>query len=124
MERGLIPAVVDLADRMPLPTSVAVSDRTMTLPPTVESTAYFVIAEALSNAVKHAQATRLDVRVDREGNRLIIVVIDDGVGGAVAGTGAGLSGIANRVDVLGGRLTVESPPGAGTRLRVELPCGS
>jgi signal transduction histidine kinase len=124
VEQGLTAAIEDLVDRMPLPTRLAVAEVDGRLPATVERTAYFVVAEALTNAVKHAAADTLTVTLAREPTRLLIGVADDGVGGATPEGGVGLHGLADRVDALGGRFTLESPAGRGTRLRVELPCGS
>lgn len=120
-ERGLGAAVDDLADRMPLPTRVHAGDERF--PAEVESAAWFVIAEALANAVKHARASTLEVRVEADGGGLRLEVRDDGVGGASAdGGGSGLRGLADRVDVLGGRLAVDSPRGGGTRIVAVIPC--
>lgn len=94
------------------------------LAPAVESTAYFLVSEALTNAVKHSGAEALAVYVGRDADRLRVEVRDDGIGGATPSAGTGLRGIADRVDVLGGRLTIDSPPGRGTVIRAELPCGS
>jgi signal transduction histidine kinase len=90
----------------------------------VESTAFFVVAEGLANALKHSGAERMAVRLDMIGDDLLIEVSDDGIGGASVANGRGLRGIEDRVDVLGGRLRVDSPPGGGTRMSVEVPCGS
>jgi signal transduction histidine kinase len=120
VERGLAAAVQDLADRMPIPTFVELESRT--LPPAVESTAYFVVAEALTNAVKHSEATRISVRLAHRNDVLHVGVRDDGVGGALLNRGAGLRGIADRVDVLEGSITIESPPGGGTDIHAEVPC--
>lgn len=124
VERGLGAAADDLADRMPLPTRVHAGDERF--PVAVESAAWFVIAEALANAVKHARARSLEVRVEATDGGLRVEVSDDGVGGASAGAGggSGLRGLADRVDVVGGRLVVDSPPGGGTRIVAELPCAS
>lgn len=124
IERGLTAAVEDLVDRMPLPTNLVVVDVEEPLSPTVGSTAYFVVAEALANAVKHAGATMLSVRLERTESQLLIEVADDGVGGAASGAGTGLRGLLDRVDVLGGQLAIDSPLGHGTHLVAELPCGS
>ncbi len=124
IERGLTAAVEDLVDRMPLPTNLVVVDVKEPLSPTVGSTAYFVVAEALANAVKHAGASTLSVRLERTGSQLLIEVADDGVGGAASGAGVGLRGLLDRVDVLGGQLAIDSPPGYGTHLVAELPCES
>jgi len=126
---GLVPAVEDLVDRMPLPTGLRATDLGADggrgLPTEVQSTAYFVVAEGLTNAVKHASASRIDVSMTRSGQRLVVRVADDGVGGAHLGCasgGAGLSGLSDRVQALDGRLTVDSLAGGGTRLVAELPC--
>jgi signal transduction histidine kinase len=92
------------------------------MPATVESTGYFVVSEALTNAVKHSRARELSVRIVPIDGRLRIEVADDGVGRAAVGAGAGLRGMADRVEALDGRLVVESPPGRGTRVIAELPC--
>ncbi len=83
-----------------------------------------MVAEALTNAVKHAAAQTLTVTLEHVPRRLVIGVTDDGVGGATQQAGAGLHGLADRVDALGGRFILHSPAGGGTQLRVELPCGS
>jgi signal transduction histidine kinase len=114
---------------MPVPTALTV-DATLAgpagkLPAPVELAGYFVVAEALANAVKHAHPEELSIRLSRANGDLRIEVADDGVGGAeTTGAGAGMRGMADRVDVLGGRLTVISPPGGGTRVVAEVPCAS
>jgi len=90
------------------------------LPPDVEASAYFILAEALTNVVKHARATRASVRASVADGGLTLEVRDDGVGGADP-EGHGLLGVADRVDALGGRLRIESAPGAGTRVSARLP---
>lgn len=122
--QGLSAAAEDLVDRMPLPTSLEVDADDLALPKPIESTAYFLIAEGLANALKHAAASRCGVRLARTGDRLVVEVTDDGIGGASLSNGTGLRGLADRVDTLGGRIHVESTPGSGTLLRAELPCGS
>jgi PAS domain S-box-containing protein len=119
-ERGLAPAIAALASRAPVPVEVIElpDDR---LPPSAEATAYFTVAEALTNVAKYARATHATVRLARENGALAIEVRDDGVGGARAGTGSGLSGLADRVGALDGTLHVDSPPGAGTLVRARLP---
>jgi len=92
------------------------------LPEAVEATAYFVVAEALTNVAKYAHASRALVRLARDRDRLQVEVIDDGVGGADIATGSGLRGLEDRVAALGGGLSVESGPGAGTTVRAEIPC--
>jgi signal transduction histidine kinase len=94
------------------------------LPEALESTAYFVVAEGLANALKHSGGREFTVRLAQFEGSLIVEVRDDGLGGASAGRGAGLRGLADRVDVLGGRLRIDSPQGRGTHLVAELPCGS
>ena len=124
IERGLHAATEDLVDRMPVPTRLEATRVDGPLPPAVESIGYFVVAEALTNAVKHSRARQVVVRLERVDGRLEIEVRDDGVGGARLGGGSGLSGIADRLDVLGGRLRVHSSPGGGTALLAEVPCAS
>jgi signal transduction histidine kinase len=121
-ERGLAEAVRALAARTPLPTTATVEPGPR-VPPAVESAAYFVVAEALTNAVKHSAATRLTVEISRDGELLVVQVADDGVGGADAG-GNGLSGLRKRVEALDGSLRIASPRGGPTLLHAELPCGS
>jgi signal transduction histidine kinase len=121
-DRGLEAAIAALTDRSPIPVSVTANVAARP-PAAVETAAYFVAAEGLTNAAKHARATRIDVRIVREPTRLVLQVRDDGRGGADA-SGAGLSGLRRRVDALDGTLTIESPSGGGTTLRAELPCVS
>ncbi len=120
-ERGLEPAVRALADRAPLPVEldVCIQER---LPDPVEAAAYYVVAEALTNVAKYAQASEVSVELERGNGHACIEVRDDGIGGAVPGRGSGLRGLADRVEALGGRLIVDSPAGAGTTLRAEIPC--
>jgi signal transduction histidine kinase len=124
IERGLHAATEDLVDRVPLPTTLEYTDEDVGLSPRVETAAYFVVAESLSNAVKHSGANALRVRIHRVENRLCVEVRDDGVGGAVANGGSGLRGIADRVDALGGHLRVDSRAGEGTSVVAQLPCAS
>jgi signal transduction histidine kinase len=122
-ERGLPAALDDLCRRAALPAMLDVSfDRR--LPPQVETAAYFVVSEALTNAIKHSHATELWIRASLSDGRLAVEVIDDGIGGAAAGAGggSGLRGMTDRVEALGGSLTLSSPPGRGTTVRVEIPC--
>ena len=122
LDDGLGPALAELARRTPLP--VEVSGPPDGLPRDVETAAYYVVGEAVASAVKHAAATRVDVRAERRDGRLVVTVADDGRGGAAVTAGGGLAGLADRVAAHGGALSVDSPPGAGTRLEVVLPCGS
>jgi signal transduction histidine kinase len=120
-DRGLDAAISALAARSPVPVEVEVdADR---LPGPVESAAYFVVAEALTNAAKHAQAAEIGVRIARHRDLLIVEVVDDGVGGADPARGTGLRGLADRVAAVDGHLTVTSPAGGPTVIRAELPCG-
>jgi signal transduction histidine kinase len=121
-ERGLAEAVRSLAARTKLPTTVTVLPGD-DVPPAVESAAYFVVAEALTNAVKHSGASRLTVDVTRDGRMLVVQVADDGDGGAEL-IGSGLTGLRKRVEALDGALRLASPRGGPTLLHVELPCGS
>jgi signal transduction histidine kinase len=132
LARGIHPAVLDhgleaalesLAGRSPVPTSLRY-DATARLPPTVELASYFVVSEALTNVAKYARARAASVSVAEAAGRLVVEVADDGIGGAVAAGGTGLRGLADRVEALDGRLSVVSPPGAGTTVAADLPCGS
>jgi PAS domain S-box-containing protein len=119
-ERGLSAALEALAGRAPVPVGVTVPpDR---FPPAVEAAAYYVISEALANVAKYAEASAVEIRVTRQNGRAVVEVADDGVGGADPARGSGLSGLVDRVEALDGVLKVESAPGAGTRIRAEIPC--
>jgi signal transduction histidine kinase len=118
-DQGLRPAVDDLALRCPVPVTVGGADPGR-LPREVESTAYFVVSEALANVVKHAAAGHATVTLAAADRRLVITVSDDGRGGAEAAEGSGLSGLADRVASLDGRFAVTSDA-AGTCVRAELP---
>jgi signal transduction histidine kinase len=120
-DRGLDAAISALAARSPVPVGVEVV--TERLPGAVESTAYFVVAEALTNAAKHARAGEITVRIARRDALLVVEVTDDGDGGADPEHGSGLRGLADRVAAIDGRLTVTSPAGGPTVVRAELPCG-
>jgi signal transduction histidine kinase len=87
----------------------------------VEIAAYYVVAEALANATKHAQASLVRIRATTDGDRFDLSIGDDGIGGADPSRGTGLLGLTDRIEALGGRITITSPRGAGTSLRVELP---
>jgi signal transduction histidine kinase len=119
-DRGLDAAVSALAARCPIPVAVDV-DLPYRASPASEAIAYFVVAEALTNVAKHAQATRAWLTVEFLGDRLVVEVLDNGVGGAIP-TGVGISGLRDRVRAVDGDLHLASPPGGGTTLRVELPC--
>ena len=122
-DRGLDAALSAVVARAPVPVSLRV--RVEPRPsPAVESAAYFIVNEALTNVARHAHATRAEVAIERAGARLVIEVRDDGVGGADASRGSGLQGLRERVDGLGGNLHVVSPDGGPTTISVELPCAS
>jgi signal transduction histidine kinase len=120
-EHGLGASVRELAERSPVTVEVAVP--ATRFPPAVESAAYFICAESLTNVAKHAEASRVHIDITQENGQLTVVVVDDGIGGADPSRGSGLRGLCDRVEALGGSLAVDSPPGGGTRVRAELPCG-
>jgi len=122
LDDGLAPALHDLARGAPL--EVEIEATTERLPASVEAAAFFVACEAVTNAIKHADASCVSVKAVRENGRLLLSVQDDGSGGAVARGGSGLVGLADRVDAHGGQLRIASPLGGGTRVEVELPCAS
>jgi signal transduction histidine kinase len=121
-DRGLEAAISALADRSAIPVTVTADVPERPSAP-VETAAYFVAAEALTNAAKHADATRVEVRIVRRPKALVVEVADDGRGGADS-AGSGLTGLRRRVEALDGTLLVVSPPEGGTTLRAELPCAS
>jgi signal transduction histidine kinase len=120
-ERGLGPALEVLAHRAPLRVAVTHDLHNGRLPAPVEAAAYYVVAESLTNVAKYAQATSVQVRVSQANGTALVEVVDDGVGGADVSRGSGLRGLADRVEALDGRLGVESPPAAGTRVWAEIP---
>ncbi len=118
-DRGLEAALDSLAARAPLP--VEIDGAHTSLPTAVEAAAYYVVSEALANVTKYAQASSVKVTVEQVNGCAHIEVADDGVGGADPGRGSGLRGLADRVASLNGKLAIDSPPGAGTRVRAEIP---
>ena len=119
-DRGLRAAVEMLADRVPVRVEIAdMPDER--LPEPIEAGAYYLIAEALTNVTKYAQASTVRVRVTASEASVVVAVSDDGVGGADPAGGTGLRGLADRVEALGGSLEVVSPEGGGTTLRAEIP---
>ena len=116
---GLSAAVESLGERSPLPVQVRIPEERFA--PAIESAAYFVVAEALTNAVKYANAHVVRVSAERNGDALVLEVEDDGDGGAVDKPGGGLAGLHDRVSALDGRLTLHSKRAHGTRLRIEFP---
>jgi signal transduction histidine kinase len=121
-ERGLGPALAALAGRAPVPVRLAAPARR--LPAVIETAVYFACSEALANVAKHARATHVDIQVRSCDGMLRVVIADDGIGGADRLAGSGLSGVADRVEALGGRLAVDSPAGRGTQLLAEIPVTS
>jgi signal transduction histidine kinase len=122
-DRGLAAALAALAARGVIPINLTVDPELGRLPAVVESTAYFVVAEALTNVAKHSRATNCAVAVGQVGGRLQVAIVDDGQGGAHIAKGHGLAGLADRVRAAGGTLGVVSPAGGPTEIRAELPCG-
>ena len=122
-DRGLDAALSGLAGRSPVPVTldIAVEPRCS---PTIEAIAYFVVSEALANVAKHSGAHRVYIVARRVGDRLRLTITDDGIGGAVAHDGSGLTGLADRVGGVDGSFVVSSPVGGPTALTVELPCAS
>jgi signal transduction histidine kinase len=118
-EGGLRTALPELAERAGIPVELEIS--VGTLPPAVEAAVYFVCAEALANAAKHAEATSVTISLSQSSGRLSLTLVDDGAGGADLGKGSGLRGLADRVEALGGQLSVRSPLGGGTRLDAKIP---
>jgi signal transduction histidine kinase len=121
-EQGLAAAVRSLSARASIPVSTRITDERY--PQAIESAAYFVVAEALANIGKHAQARAAEVSIDRRNGRLVIEVSDDGRGRAESRASGGLQGLADRVGALDGQLTVASETGRGTTIRAEIPCAS
>jgi signal transduction histidine kinase len=122
-DRGLVGAVQALALANPLPVEVD-ADVPGRLPAPVESAAYFAVAEALTNVIKHSEAHRARVSLRHDGALLRMIIEDDGRGGADVGAGSGLRGIQRRLGAFDGRLDVTSPPGGPTVVTMELPCAS
>jgi signal transduction histidine kinase len=118
-DRGLEPALNALVARVPVP--VTLEAETPRLPGPVESAAYFVVSEALANVAKYASATQASVGADCRGSTLRVEVGDNGVGGADGSRGSGIRGLQDRVAALGGRVTIDSPPGQGTLVVAEIP---
>src|SRR3984957_1479144 len=120
-ERGLPAALDELCRRAGLPThlDLTIDQR---LPDQIESATYFLVSEALTNAVKHSHGREVQVFASYRDQRLTVEIGDDGIGSATPTGGSGLRGLADRIEALGGRFTISSPPGRGTRLRAEIPC--
>jgi signal transduction histidine kinase len=120
-DRGLDAALSGVAARVPIPVRLTV-DMARRPSPTIEAIAYFVVSESLTNITKHAQASQAEVFVQRAGDRLHIIVSDDGVGGADPAHGTGLAGLARRAASVDGTFEIASPPGGPTLITVDLPC--
>lgn len=121
-DRGLDAALSGITARMPVPVRLTVDGLSRRPSPVTEAVAYFVVSEGLANIVKHAQATEAAVFVQRSGDRLHVIVTDDGVGGADPARGTGLAGLARRAASVDGTFEIDSPPGGPTLLTVDLPC--
>jgi signal transduction histidine kinase len=122
LDAGLGPALLELAGRAPLP--VEVEATTERFPPELETAAYFVACEGLTNAVKHAHAASVFLSVGRHGDSVVVRVADDGIGGASPNNGTGLTGLSDRVMAHGGTLHIDTGVGRGTTLTAEIPCAS
>jgi signal transduction histidine kinase len=120
-DRGLDAALSGIAARMPIPVRLTV-DLPRRPAPVIEAVAYFVVSEGLANIAKHSQATEAAIFVQRSGDRLHVIVTDDGVGGADPAQGTGLAGLARRAASVDGTFEIDSPPGGPTLLTVDLPC--
>jgi signal transduction histidine kinase len=121
-EQGLGPALRSLAARSPVPVTISAAPEGR-LPAPTEAAAYFLVSEALANVAKYAEASRVRVGVAVLDGSVVVDVADDGTGGADPARGSGLRGLADRVNALDGRLELDSPPGSGTHLHAEIPCG-
>jgi signal transduction histidine kinase len=117
---GLGPSLRALARRSPVPVSIEAA-RVGRLPEPTETAVYYVVSEALANAAKHSRASKVTVIVISDATGVRATIADDGVGGAAPARGSGLIGLVDRVEALGGKLTLESPPGRGTTISIELP---
>jgi signal transduction histidine kinase len=122
LDDGLAAALRDLARTAPVPVDVDAPGERFAA--SVEAAAYFVACEALTNAVKHASASKVALSAARRNGTVLVSIADDGVGGAVPRRGSGLAGLKDRVAAHGGTLEIVSPPGGGTRIEVAIPCDS
>ena len=121
-EAGLVPAIRSLADRCPIPVEVSADEGDGRLTPQLEATLYFIVAESITNAVKHSGAKLIRVSLSRTARTMAVDVCDDGHGGADASRGSGLQGLSDRVAAIGGRFQVESDGRGGTTVHSEVPC--
>jgi signal transduction histidine kinase len=122
-DHGLSPAIAALAERAVVPVTVEIGVQER-LPAPIETAAYFLVAEALTNVARHSHATSARVEIGRDGDDLRLEVSDDGVGGADLSAGSGLRGLQDRLAAIGGRVVLISPPGEGTSLRATIPCAA
>jgi signal transduction histidine kinase len=122
-QAGLVPAIRSLTERCPMPVEVTEELGDVRLAPPLEAALYFVVSEAITNAVKHSKGRRMCVSMGRRSGLAIVEVSDDGVGGADLSVGSGLRGLADRVAAVGGRLVVKSDHAGGTTIHAEVPCG-
>jgi signal transduction histidine kinase len=120
-DRGLDAALSGVVARIPIPVRLTV-DMARRPAAVIEAVAYFVVSEGLTNIVKHAQASQAEVIVQRAGDRLHVIITDDGVGGADPARGTGLDGLRKRAESVDGTFDISSPPGGPTLLTVDLPC--
>lgn len=124
LEQGLVGAAEDLVDRLAVPASLHAEIDENAITVSTAHTAYFIVAEALSNTVKHARATKVRVTMSQHDGLLVLEVEDDGIGGALIGVGSGLRGLVDRVYAMSGTFSIDSAPERGTIVRVELPTRS
>jgi signal transduction histidine kinase len=122
-QAGLVPAIMSLSERCPIAVEVIGELGDVRLAPPLEAALYFVVSEAMTNAVKHSQARRMCVSLGRRAGLAIVEVADDGVGGAELALGSGLRGLTDRIAAVGGRLMVKSDRAGGTTIHAEVPCG-
>jgi signal transduction histidine kinase len=122
LDDGLHHALAALTNKLPVPVELEIMSEPLT--DDIAVTAYYVAAEAITNAAKHAHASSITVRVTQQADEVSVWVRDDGCGGADPGGGTGLAGLADRVAALGGSLRLHSRPGAGTTVQAVLPCAS
>lgn len=120
--RGLEPALHSLANRAPFPVEITGVSR-VRLPEAVEAAVYYLVAESLTNAAKHADASEARVEITSANDEVVVTIGDNGCGGASAAGGSGLRGLADRIEALGGRFELETPTGGGTLVRATLPLG-
>ncbi|SNR49573.1 Signal transduction histidine kinase [Haloechinothrix alba] len=123
-DRGLDAAASELAASCPVPVEISVDEAVVTPrpPSAVETCAYFIVGEALTNVAKHSGANRARVRIERDSQAVVVEITDDGAGGAQLHQGHGLSGLADRAAAIDGTVTAHSPPGGPTTIRTVLPC--